>query len=99
MRRWMLLGAMGGAVAALVMRRRRGAPIREMDEAHPPLRQKVLGEQVRGEMMRLWPGLTDEDILRSEGHLNRLARIIGDKTGEPEDRVQRRLMEILDRAP
>ena len=99
MRRWLALGILGGAAATALMLRRRGAPIRDLDERHPPLRQKLLGEQVRAELMHTWPGLTDEDILRSEGYMNRMARIIGEKTGQPEAQVQRRLMEILDRVP
>jgi uncharacterized protein YjbJ (UPF0337 family) len=62
---------------------------------HGRPRAAILGEAVRGRLLERWPGLTDSDILASEGHVDRLVATICTRTGEPESAVRTAVDEIL----
>jgi len=58
-------------------------------------RAAVYAQAVRRSLMERWPGLTDEDILASGGHLERLTERICSCTGEPQAEVRPALDAIL----
>jgi uncharacterized protein YjbJ (UPF0337 family) len=58
-----------------------------------PTRQKWEGrwEQVRGRAKQLWGWLTDDDLTRAEGDLDKLAGLIHERTGETREQIDERL--------
>jgi uncharacterized protein YjbJ (UPF0337 family) len=50
--------------------------------------------QVTGEAKRLWGGLTDDDVKRAEGSVEKLAGIIQERFGDARDSVMRALRRI-----
>jgi hypothetical protein len=50
---------------------------------------------IREEIMRRWPAMTDDDILASQGHLERLTSLIAMKSGRPESEIRPALDMIL----
>lgn len=87
-----------GAVLSL-MRTFEGTPVGgtagniELLDAGP--RGELHAEEVRDELFRRWPSLTDRDILESEGHLGKLSETIHTKTGMPAQAIRVELEEIL----
>jgi hypothetical protein len=67
----------------------------DVELAHGAPRAAVQGEEVRRQLTRRWPALTDADILATDGHVDRLVALIGRHTGEPEAEVRQALEAIL----
>jgi uncharacterized protein YjbJ (UPF0337 family) len=58
-------------------------------------RAAIQGEAVARRLKERWPGLTDADILATEGHTDRLVDLICTRTGEPAERVRPAVDAIL----
>jgi hypothetical protein len=58
-------------------------------------RAAIYGQAVRRSLMERWPSLTDEDILASDGHVERLTERICDRTGQAHADVRPALDAIL----
>lgn len=54
-----------------------------------------VGDDLIERLSERWPALRPADVLRSDGHPDRLAKLISDQTGEAEDDVRTALDEIL----
>ncbi len=72
-----------------------GGEAGDRDAIHGRPRAAVQAEDLRRRLREQWPGLTDADILASDGHLGRLTELICSRTGEPEERVRPALDRIL----
>jgi uncharacterized protein YjbJ (UPF0337 family) len=51
-------------------------------------------EQVKGKAKRAWAELTDDDVLRAEGSLDKLYGIIQERFGDTKDAIQKKLDSI-----
>jgi osmotically-inducible protein OsmY len=58
-------------------------------------RAERLGESLEERLLKRWPQLTADDITASDGHVERLARIIAIRSGHPESEVRAVLDELL----
>jgi uncharacterized protein YjbJ (UPF0337 family) len=47
--------------------------------------------QLKGEAKRLWGDLTDDDLMRAEGSMDKLVGIIQERFGETRENIRRRL--------
>jgi ribosomal protein S3AE len=52
-------------------------------------------DYIRQQIMRRWPAVNDDDILASNGHLERMAALVAMKTGRPESEIRPELDTIL----
>jgi uncharacterized protein YjbJ (UPF0337 family) len=53
-----------------------------------------IAQQFRGRLKSLWGDITDDDVKRSEGNLDRLVGIIKEKTGEAEEDIRAKLNDL-----
>lgn len=53
-------------------------------------------EQMKGRVKEAWGVLTDDDLDRTEGKVDRLVGTIKEKTGEAPDRIEARLNRLMD---
>jgi uncharacterized protein YjbJ (UPF0337 family) len=54
-------------------------------------------DQARGRVKEAWGALTDDDLDRTEGKVDRLVGTIKEKTGEAVDTIEQKLRDIFDR--
>jgi uncharacterized protein YjbJ (UPF0337 family) len=47
--------------------------------------------QLKGEAKRVWGDLTDDDFMRAEGSMDKLAGIIQERFGETRETIRRKL--------
>jgi BON domain len=79
-----------------MMRTQEGTPVlATADEPGTVPRVFALGDAVLARLTARWPQFTEFDVLDSDGHPERLAQLIAQHTGEPEDRVRQELDQIL----
>lgn len=52
-------------------------------------------DQLRGRISSIWGDLSDDDIQRSQGDIERLVGIIKEKTGESAESIRDRLRELM----
>ena len=54
-------------------------------------------DQMRGRVKEAWGTLTDDDLDRSEGKVDRLVGTIKEKTGESIDTIEAKLKQLFDK--
>jgi uncharacterized protein YjbJ (UPF0337 family) len=54
-------------------------------------------DQAKGRLKEAWGALTDDDLDRANGQLDRLVGTIKEKTGETVDAIEKKLHDIFDR--
>lgn len=61
-----------------------------------PNKDQIQGnwEQVKGKAKRAWAELTDDDVLKAEGSLDKLYGIIQERFGDTKDAIQKKLDSI-----
>lgn len=59
------------------------------------MQREGMVHRIRGRLRSLWGGLTDDDIEKAQGDLERLVGIIQERTGESAEEVRRRLQELV----
>jgi uncharacterized protein YjbJ (UPF0337 family) len=61
-----------------------------------PNKDQIQGnwEQVKGKAKRAWAELTDDDVLKAEGSLDKLYGIIQERFGDTKDAIQKKLNSI-----
>jgi uncharacterized protein YjbJ (UPF0337 family) len=61
-----------------------------------PNKDQIQGnwEQVKGKAKRAWSELTDDDVLKAEGSLDKLYGIIQERFGDTKDAIQKKLDSI-----
>ena len=59
------------------------------------MQREGMVHRIRGRLRSLWGGLTDDDIEKAQGDLERLVGIIHERTGESAEEVRRRLQELV----
>jgi uncharacterized protein YjbJ (UPF0337 family) len=52
-------------------------------------------DQLRGRIRSIWGDLTDDDIKRSQGDVERLVGIIKEKTGESAETIREKLRGLM----
>ncbi len=67
-------------------------------EMKSPFAQKVEGnwKQFKGKLQEKWGDLTDDDLDRYQGSMERLEGMIEEKTGETRSEIKKRIEEIAD---
>ncbi len=89
----------GVRAAVSLMRTPDGVPVGgiagNVDAVLGQPRAKFYGEDIERKMKERWPGLTDADILASEGHIDRMVAIIHKRTNQPEEEIRQALDSIL----
>jgi uncharacterized protein YjbJ (UPF0337 family) len=60
--------------------------------------EQVVGkwEQIKGRAKKAWAELTDDDILRAEGSVDKLQGIIRERFGDTKEAVRAKLNTMLD---
>jgi uncharacterized protein YjbJ (UPF0337 family) len=59
-------------------------------------RLKGKWNQIKGELKKKWGSLTDDDLIYSEGQLDKMIGRIQERTGEKKEEIQRYLNQYLE---
>ena len=60
------------------------------------LKQEGFFQQMKGRLRSAWGELTDDDIDKAGGNMDRLVGVIKQKTGQSEDAIRGRLQSMRD---